>query len=1066
VDAVSVTGVHLEFHHSPITRVEVEARQRDWLCVGVELVWVVDGGEGRVGVRHLPHCDTFLLSFHTPWLVDSFGSYAVVYVHVPEMDMVFAVCPGDVKSGMVDVRVGLTQDTFVRWVSGGCDGDPWDKRSIVSSTLYYNQRGAGCGKTYESVRLITADPRFAHKTQFLYVTKMHSGKDVIFAEFEAQLPGLGLGGVRHAHTKKQYATCFYRLASPETECSAVFGTIDSLFAALHTEEVFSRDVFMARVRLLQEQGVQGGEIRYAGTCVRVNRELLIIVDETQDLDKQYVEALTVVMRDTNADVYLIGDKLQSILTPDNAYTFLSSAELPHTVVDRSTPVNIVRRFHNRSLAAFVNSVVPFQKFGLPVISGICDGGCVHEQAHGEGVAVHWVAQPEHVGDEYEFVKDFLMPRVERVVRERVYLPHHLMFIEPLVKQSMIACVLHTELEALWVQLFQDVEFLASVAARHPGFVVTRERWVVWHKSEQGEPINLSESVQATRIVSIFAAKGDGRECVFALSMMDNTLHFLNTGDAPELKFESLVHVALTRAKEQLFVYTGTSHDTVYTRVEAAMKCLLGEGAHPEDAETFTVGFVVQPKVDVVKVALRSDDAFERTMSTFGLEEACQRVNAQVPRQQTALVDYEYHMLRYAVLDVMFMYATLCDRAGKRWMHLEVGLYVFAKARVDLHRSSKTFYAQLCKNWKFEPETKKQKAVPLRIFDHAEQRLYNRVAVVAEQMMTHLQGVVREHLRLGVFAPLCPVQALLLSYALNSFRSKHSYMTTSVLDMYYVLASQEHTYRTTAHSAQFGCQCDRLWSVSLNAPRNALTMHFGALRTVNAAFAAAKALVPEAERETLEWTRAKGVSFDGDSSFLVVEEVNYVARSASHLLLCVLAPQLTSVNTPELVTRFHHLQHMVALSSDTQLKERDVQCVIVTLNVEGGLVHVSLPPVQVMPYKLWLADACTAHVYRYAETLYNFYSGARERGRALKRNGFQQARAELARLFVEKKTGGFDLKPWLHVMEAKVQACGAADRAALVSREGFFVQFHAWVSETAAVFAGLHTAEEGDMEVDF
>lgn len=82
VDAVSDCGHHLEFQHSPIARQEVEARQHDWLVCGVELVWVVDGGEGRVGVRHLPHCDTFLLTFHNRWLFESFVNYHVIYVHV------------------------------------------------------------------------------------------------------------------------------------------------------------------------------------------------------------------------------------------------------------------------------------------------------------------------------------------------------------------------------------------------------------------------------------------------------------------------------------------------------------------------------------------------------------------------------------------------------------------------------------------------------------------------------------------------------------------------------------------------------------------------------------------------------------------------------------------------------------------------------------------------------------------------------------------------------------------------------------------------------------------------
>lgn len=1063
VDAVSRSGKHLEFQHSAIARSEVNARQRDWALAGVELVWVVNGGEGRVGVRHLPHCDTFLLTFHTKWLVDSFVGYSAVYVHVDKINMVFCVCPADVKSGMVDVRQGLTRDVFVNWVSGEWDADPWDHRPIITSTLYYNQRGAGCGKTYESVRLITSDPRFAHKTQFLYVTKMHSSKDVIYAEYQAQTGDLRISNVRQRHTMKQYVSLFYRDDQPEIECSAVFGTIDSLFSALNTETLFSRDVFMARVRMLREQGVEGGVIQYAGMSVRLNRELLIIVDETQDLDKEYVEALTVVMRDTNADVYLIGDKLQSILTSDNAYTFLTNAELPHTVMEKSTAVNIVRRFHNPSLAAFVNRMVPFDKYGLPMVSGICSGGCAHEASHGANIAVHWVAQPTHIADIYDFVTR-TMTRVEGVIKRCVYLPHHLMFIEPLVKQSLTACMLHSELEALWVRLFQDVDYLACVKLKYPDFSPTSEqRWVVWHKSETNEPINLSQSVRATRIVSIYAAKGDGRECVFVLNLMDQTLGFLNTGESPGLQFESLLHVALTRAKEQLFVFTSTVHDIVYARMDAAMKCLRGVDTHPEDAELFTSQFWVSDTVNPVKRALASDNEFQQTMDTFGLQETCERLNSQVPKQPAELVDYEYHMMRYAALDNMFMYAALSDRVGKRWMQLEVCLNEFAKSRVEVHRSAKTFWGQLKKNWFWSTEQKTQKVVPLRAFEQAEQRLYNRVAVVAEQMLTHLQQVVHHHVLRGNFEPLCPMQALLLSYALNCLRGKREYLTTSVLDVYYVLASQEHTLRTSTHSSQFNCQCDCFWSVSLDAPRNALSSHFDALRIVNASFAKVKQLIPEDEHETLEWNRAKKVEFVGDASFKIKESVHYMGRTRSHLVVCMLAPQVNTSNTPKLVMLFHHVQHMVALTDDADMRGRQVHFVIVTLNVEGGVLCVTLPPLRLLQYRQWLADACAVHVCKYGETLFHFYCGCRQRGKQHQRSGFRQALADLQALNTPNQ---FDVKPWLHLMDAKVRASPVFERAQLVSQDGFIMQFCAWVRDMAAVFAGVYTGCGGDMEVEF
>ena len=56
---------------------------------------------------------------------------------------------------------------------------------MTQCVLYHNQRGAGCGKTYESIQLLFND-KFTHKDTFIYLTKMHSAKEVIYGELKSQ----------------------------------------------------------------------------------------------------------------------------------------------------------------------------------------------------------------------------------------------------------------------------------------------------------------------------------------------------------------------------------------------------------------------------------------------------------------------------------------------------------------------------------------------------------------------------------------------------------------------------------------------------------------------------------------------------------------------------------------------------------------------------------------------------------------------------------------------------------------------------------------------------------------
>jgi ATP-dependent exoDNAse (exonuclease V) beta subunit len=46
------------------------------------------------------------------------------------------------------------------------------------------------------------------------------------------------------------------------------------------------------------------------------------------------------------------------------------------------------------------------------------------------------------------------------------------------------------------------------------------RYAIFHKSEEGSSIQLSESEEATRLVSIHTSKGDGRNVVFVIGLTE------------------------------------------------------------------------------------------------------------------------------------------------------------------------------------------------------------------------------------------------------------------------------------------------------------------------------------------------------------------------------------------------------------------------------------------------------------------------------------------------------------------------------------------------------------------
>ena len=56
----------------------------------------------------------------------------------------------------------------------------------------------------------------------------------------------------------------------------------------------------------------------------LNKKLCLFIDETQDLTKEYGEAIVRIIKDKYIDAYIVGDKLQSISYENNAFVYLDN----------------------------------------------------------------------------------------------------------------------------------------------------------------------------------------------------------------------------------------------------------------------------------------------------------------------------------------------------------------------------------------------------------------------------------------------------------------------------------------------------------------------------------------------------------------------------------------------------------------------------------------------------------------------------------------------------------------------------------------------------------------------
>lgn len=932
----------IEVQHSVITKAEVEARRHDYVdCHGTELIWVIDGS-APCRVHTLAANGTALLVFDdaSAWKYDRFTGHAHVYMDCG--GMIYRMRPGAVRSHMVHVPHGVPKAAFVDALCAGTHDALWPTEDPRQCTLYFNQRGAGCGKTYEAVQLLAGrDARFQHVRTFVYLTKVHSAKSVIYDEFRQQM-GAGLLDVaieaqddmiEGRRVGKQYRVEFTR-DTDGARIQVVIGTIDSFMYALGDVRNagrqggdFFRELRKSIIAGHKAYG-RGGDVAYGGEKLTLDRECLVLVDEAQDLERSYVESLAAIMLSTSIDVYMIGDILQSIWSKDNVFTYLWDAahELPGTHVEFSTGDNIVRRFHNAHFIAFVNAIVPFAKFGLPEVTGICpDGDACKYAPHASACPFRVFTQPKitpRTKDTVleDFVQRGIIDKVRREVDAHGLLPEHFMFIFPFMDSNVLAYALETALDEFWIARFDDPQYQADVLAKDPywGARIGDGRFyrhAVLHRSEESQPINLDTSVRATRLLTIHAAKGQGREVVFLLNVSEDALARFSGGER-DLVYESLLHVAVTRQKLRLYVGLPKEDDDIRRRFE-------GAGASVDDSDHYAF-CGDSTRVGEVAQYLQSNDAWSQRLhaSCFaprGLIEAVlapEATSTTVPPGQPVrdIIEWGHHVVRAHVMRYMLI-ANIVNEGDGDWCQVLKVMDVIAKARVQpLVRAS--YYAELARiETLVREKIVAPDVVPILRFDSKRpDSKYHVYSDVLRDYVKHVQAKLRDSLKRRQLPALCPLEACVLVHVMDVTHHGR-YAPFQIMELYDLLHSMDTT-DLPPHDDHYHCLCgERLGGGAHAADSDtalrlcdSVTQHYAVLDAIRTMFRGFERHLREEVGDTspIKYNIDHTITYRGRSESskfkLFTSSVPVVATTKHTAVLFAMHPTLDQLNCRDVFTQ--------------------------------------------------------------------------------------------------------------------------------------------------------------------
>lgn len=601
---ILINDVCIEFQHSPINIVEVNDRTKCYENNQKKVIWVLDFCE-KFGKKKLYVSEDNVVRISSKYyknFISQFKDLKYCYVDYNKKILCLRMSKLDRTNSIYEFKVSgyIDRKKFVKLLLKS-------KLNLSSSEnfndvltaeylgkIYINQRGAGSGKTWESIQLINLGDAFLEehdnyeryicKQNFIYLTKLHSARQNIMKEFKKQLDDNQLENIENVSIDDNNKSDKYNIITCRNKrynknMKVIIATFDSFLWNVGTKDTdkLTLDVFKNIVEDTKKP-------KKSFKSIDINNSL-IIIDEAQDLEITYSKYLNTIVSFIKCDFHLIGDQLQSIWFESNIYNYCK--KLYDECIDKDSfyiqydvGTNNCRRFINKANMHFVNDIIPFQKFGLNKINSIGkkDDAIINVDPQYITLNNYYetITKNEdniNVGINIKKLNDDVHKIIcsfENLSLKTLILPNEFLIISPVVSKGQTGLFLNNlciALEDFWIKLFNNDAYKKTVLQNykkniHIGIkyyykVIKNNEHMNYcqlHKAEENRPIDLNESKYKTRMLSIHASKGLTSKYVFLVGL-NNDILLRWTNNDKNLIYYSLIHVALTRQTNLLFLGT-------------------------------------------------------------------------------------------------------------------------------------------------------------------------------------------------------------------------------------------------------------------------------------------------------------------------------------------------------------------------------------------------------------------------------------------------------------------------------------------------------------------------------
>lgn len=960
----------LEFQHSEYTIQEIDERSSDHQKHGYEINWIIDCTDDTISITKCGN-SLDLISFNkNEWKYYNFKN--LPFIFLDNGINIYKINPNHVVCDMIYVNQSKTKQQFIDDLNNG--NDNWNELSLPQCKIYLNQFGAGCGKTYDSIQLLNLNDNedccnFIEKRNFIYLTKMHSAKEVIYTELMEQHENGMLSNFKKISNVQPMPVClldcdnntFRNIETPsETkqykisytnlknnkECQLVIGTIDSFMMKLGNTHHNDGDFFSGIIDSIKNGYIKKANIEYNPISIKLCKETLIIIDEAQDLEPNYIMAIAKIMGITHVDCYIIGDKLQSIWGENNTFTYLKNNDFLYPIeIIRRSGKNKVRRFHNPQFIPFVNRIINFEKHDLIPIDGICDDkNCKYMWNHNNPAEPYTIFTiPTVYSNEYKLSKiNGIMKKItnymDAEIENHSYLPYNFCFIFPYLNKNALANRLESQIEKYWKDKFNDPIYLANVVKSDTYWSKNYNpkrytQFVYFHKSNEGKSINLKESRYATRILSIHASKGTGCEVVFLLGISEKCLHFYSNKTG-SLQYDSLLHVAITRQKNKLYIGlvdsdVGSNMFNKFTgfNIEYDSECVLNLDN-------------VKSSFDNSKISnYNFNHNFEKLDQIF---EILDKKSVHQEQSNTAIIDFGHHMIRYAVFRYGFYRCIYNNETNDdNTDQFRVILRKIANKKVKpLNYDDYYKYLKEIEDANKKGE-KDEKDIPVLFLDsnidkNSGYYLYRETII---KMIEHIQPkLVKSQLPV-----LCPLESVILQHIIG-ICDNGIYSEVTAIDLYNIINCYDGTYQQLDHSA-YNCKCLELLTKQPHNGykdiNNSIKNHYEELKIVEYLYKKCKYYLENDLKiqEKFKYNVDHLISLDTqcNKDLKIHKKFWLIAHSNSYVINYIVKPNFTKINYNDTIVDIIHDNYLINNSNGNNKKRYDnkkiINCILSLNNKE-------------------------------------------------------------------------------------------------------------------------------------